>query len=59
LEESVRGDKGKTVTKKKSLLESLPALVLLGVLAGAIGGLGIGFIQFRAMNAAASTATGK
>jgi hypothetical protein len=45
--------------KKKSLLESLPALLLLGVLAGAVGGLGIGYIQLRAMNSAASAAAGK
>jgi len=60
LEEFLSGDKGKTVTKKKkSLIESLPALLLLGVLAGAVGGLGIGFIQWRAMNSAASAAAGK
>lgn len=41
--------------KRKSLLESLPTLVLLGLLAGAVGGLGIGLIQ---MKAASSTASG-
>ncbi|MGD0508427.1 MAG: hypothetical protein ABSA27_11560 [Terriglobales bacterium] len=38
---------------KKTLLESIPVLVLLGLLAGAVGGLGIGLIQ---MKAASSTA---
>jgi len=45
--------------KKNSLFESLPALVLLGLLAGAIGGLGVGLIQLRAMSQASSTAAGK
>ncbi len=40
---------------KKSLLESIPLLVLLGLLAGAVGGLGIGFIQMRAMSVASQT----
>ena len=40
---------------KKSLLESVPMLVLLGLLAGAIGGLGIGAIQLRAASSATST----
>jgi hypothetical protein len=41
---------------RKSLLESIPVLVILGLLAGAIGGLGIGVIQLRAAASAASTA---
>jgi hypothetical protein len=41
--------------KKNSLLESIPMLVLLGLLAGAVGGLGIGVIQMRAASSAAST----
>jgi hypothetical protein len=41
---------------KNSLLESVPMLVLLGLLAGAVGGLGIGAIQLRAASSAASTA---
>jgi hypothetical protein len=45
--------------KKKSLIEHLPVLLLLGLLAGAVGGLGIGYLQLRAANAAASTAAGK
>jgi len=43
--------------KKKSLIESLPVLLLLGLLAGAVGGLGIGMIQMRA--ASSATAAGK
>ena len=38
---------------KKSLLESIPVLVLLGLLAGAVGGLGIGFIQLKAASSGA------
>lgn len=45
------------MAKKKALLESLPTLVLLGLLAGAVGGLGIGLIQMRAASSAASSAT--
>ncbi len=33
--------------KKKSWLESVPVLLLLGLLAGAVGGVGIGLIQLR------------
>jgi len=32
---------------KTSLLEKVPVLILLGILAGAIGGLGIGMIQMK------------
>ena len=32
---------------RKSLIEQIPVLVLLGILAGAIGGLGIGLIQSK------------
>jgi hypothetical protein len=45
--------------KKKSLLENIFVLVVLGVIAGAVGGLGIGLIQQRSLNAASSTAAGK
>lgn len=46
--------------KKKSILESIPVLVLLGIIAGAVGGLGIGLIQQHSMSAAASaSSTGK
>jgi hypothetical protein len=44
---------------KKSFLESIPMLVLLGLLAGAIGGLGIGMIQLRALNSSATAAPSK
>jgi len=40
---------------KNALLESLPMLVLLGLLAGAVGGLGIGLIQMRAASSTATT----
>jgi hypothetical protein len=40
---------------KRALLESVPMLVLLGLLAGAVGGLGIGLIQMRAASSAATT----
>lgn len=44
---------------KKSFLESIPMLVLLGLLAGAIGGLGVGLIQLRALTSSASSSNGK
>jgi hypothetical protein len=39
---------------KKSLLESIPVLILLGLLAGAVGGLGIGMIQLKAASSSAT-----
>lgn len=48
-----------TSGKKKSFLESIPMLVLLGLLAGAVGGLGIGLIQLRAASQASSATAGK
>jgi hypothetical protein len=39
---------------KKSLLESIPMLILLGLLAGAVGGLGIGLIQLKAASSSAA-----
>ena len=33
---------------KNALLESVPMLMLLGLLAGAVGGLAIGLIQMKA-----------
>ena len=39
---------------KKTLLESVPMLILLGLLAGAVGGLGIGLIQLRAASSQAA-----
>lgn len=49
----------KKFKKKGSLLESVPMLLLLGLLAGAVGGLGIGFIQMRALSATSLSTTGK
>ena len=43
--------------KKKALLENIPMLVLLGLLAGAVGGLGIGLIQMRALSSSSISAT--
>jgi hypothetical protein len=40
---------------KNALLESVPVLVLLGLLAGAVGGLGIGLIQSKAASSTTST----
>lgn len=39
---------------KKSLLESIPVLIVLGLLAGAVGGLGIGMIQLKAASSSAA-----
>lgn len=47
------------MAKKKLFIESLPVLVLLGLLAGAVGGVGIGLIQLRALSSSASSSTGK
>jgi hypothetical protein len=41
---------------KNALLESVPMLILLGLLAGAVGGLGIGFIQLKAASSSTSAA---
>ncbi len=40
--------------RKKRLLENIPMLVLLGLLAGAVGGLGIGLIQSKAASTSSS-----
>jgi hypothetical protein len=45
--------------RKSALLESVPLLILLGLLAGAVGGLGIGAFQLHQMASAASSAAGK
>jgi len=42
--------------RKFSILESVPLLILLGLLAGALGGLGIGLIQLKAASSTASAA---
>jgi hypothetical protein len=39
---------------KKSLLESIPMLILLGLLAGAVGGVGVGLIQYRALTSSSA-----
>ncbi len=39
---------------KNAILENIPVLVLLGLLAGAVGGLGIGLIQQKASSSTAS-----
>jgi len=44
--------------KKRSLLESVPVLILLGLLVGAAGAVGIGLIQLRAMSQASSARSG-
>jgi len=40
---------------RKSLLERIPVLILLGILAGAVGGLGVGMIQLRAASSSAAS----
>ena len=40
--------------RKFSILESVPLLILLGLLAGALGGLGIGLIQLKAASSTTS-----
>jgi hypothetical protein len=44
---------------KKSILESVPLLVILGLLAGAAGGLGVGLVQLRTLNSAATNSAAK
>jgi hypothetical protein len=44
---------------KRKLLESVPVLILLGLLAGAVGGLGIGAFQLHQASSAASSSSGK
>jgi len=44
---------------KKKLLETIPMLILLGLLAGAVGGLGIGLIQLRAASSSSTSVPGK
>jgi len=40
---------------KTSLLEKVPMLILLGILAGTIGGLGIGMIQMKTATSSSVT----
>jgi hypothetical protein len=42
---------------KKSFLESIPFLIVLGLLAGALGGLGVGLIQMRSASSASASST--
>jgi hypothetical protein len=45
---------------KTSLLENISVLIVLGILAGAIGGLGIGLIQMKtASSSSASSIPGR
>jgi len=39
---------------RSSIMESVPILILLGLLAGAVGGLGIGLIQSKAASSSVS-----
>ena len=45
--------------RKTSILENVFVLILLGLLAGAVGGMGIGMIQLHSMANASSAASGK
>lgn len=40
---------------KSSIAESLPILILLGLLAGAAGGLGVGLIQLKTASSSSLT----
>jgi hypothetical protein len=44
---------------KTSLLEKIPVLIVLGMLAGAVGGLGIGLIQMKSASSSSATSPGK
>ena len=41
-------------TFQLSMFEKVPVLILLGILAGAIGGLGIGLIQMKSSTSASA-----
>jgi hypothetical protein len=43
------------MARKKKLLENVSVLVLLGLLAGAAGGLGIGIIQSKGASSSSSS----
>ena len=43
--------------KRRSLFEGVPMLILLGLLAGAVGGVGVGLIQLRSMSLVSSSST--
>jgi len=40
--------------KRSPILENVPLLILLGLLAGALGGLGIGLIQLKTASSSTS-----
>jgi hypothetical protein len=42
-------------SRKSSIVQGLPFLVLLGLLAGALGGMGIGLVQTRTSSSVSST----
>ena len=44
------------MAQKKSFLENIVTLVVIGLIAGAIGGIGIGAIQLHSLNTASSAA---
>ena len=44
---------------QNALLDRVPVLVLLGLLAGAVGGLGIGLIQSKATSSSSTVSTSK
>lgn len=50
-------ERGNVPKKKLKILESLPVLIVLGLLAGAVGGLGIGLFQLRALSQASSASS--
>ncbi|MGA9529569.1 MAG: hypothetical protein WBS24_15750 [Terriglobales bacterium] len=45
------------MAKKKNPLENIFVLLLLGLLAGAVGGLGVGLFQLRALSQAAASSS--
>jgi hypothetical protein len=48
---------GISVAQKKSLMDSIPVLLLIGILAGAVGGLGVGVITFLKSQPSSSSST--
>ncbi|MGA7293953.1 MAG: hypothetical protein WBW53_03480 [Terriglobales bacterium] len=40
--------------KKNALIESIPMLLLLGILAGALGGVGVGLMTSRSSSSSSS-----
>jgi|ERR1039458_4806988 hypothetical protein len=54
-----RGGNRMRFRKKRSPLEKIPVLILLGLLAGAVGGLGVGLMQLHSMSTASSASSTK